>query len=138
LRVYEGQLQSLDRVATIEIRQERSVKKQIPDKLLDIDNYLANVVENQDLDATTVISTANKLFRWYDWFKVIFLVLTYSSKVLKRVFKNTHINYVIQFTTRFNLVLREYGLGTLRWTPSLGQDRGYIKIGSRCPQGIRC
>ena len=27
----------------------------------------------------------------------------------------------------------------LRWTPSLGQDRGYIKSGSRCPpHGIRC
>ena len=25
---------------------------------------------------------------------------------------------------------------TLRWTPSLGQDRGYIKIGSRYPQGV--
>jgi hypothetical protein len=25
--------------------------------------------------------------------------------------------------------------GELRWTPSLGQDRGYIKSGSRCPQG---
>jgi hypothetical protein len=25
---------------------------------------------------------------------------------------------------------------TLRWTPSLGQNRGYVKIGSRYPQGI--
>ena len=24
----------------------------------------------------------------------------------------------------------------LRWTPSLGQDKGYIKRGSRCPQGV--
>ncbi|HEX74694.1 MAG TPA: hypothetical protein G4N93_06060 [Dehalococcoidia bacterium] len=25
---------------------------------------------------------------------------------------------------------------SLRWTPSLGQDRGYIKIGFRYPQGV--
>jgi hypothetical protein len=24
----------------------------------------------------------------------------------------------------------------VRWTPSLGQNRGYVKIGSRYPQGI--
>ena len=27
----------------------------------------------------------------------------------------------------------------MRWTPSLGHDRGYVKSGSRCPpHGIRC
>ncbi len=26
----------------------------------------------------------------------------------------------------------------VRWTPSLGQDKGYVKIGSRYPQGVRC
>jgi len=26
----------------------------------------------------------------------------------------------------------------MRWIPSLGQDRGNVKSGSRCPQGIRC
>jgi len=26
----------------------------------------------------------------------------------------------------------------LRWTPSLGQDRDFIKRGPRCPQGIQC
>ena len=27
---------------------------------------------------------------------------------------------------------------TIRWPPSLGQDRGNIKSGSRYPQGIQC
>ncbi|MBL7120305.1 MAG: ATP-binding protein [Dehalococcoidia bacterium] len=26
----------------------------------------------------------------------------------------------------------------VRWTPSVGQDRGYVKIGHCCPQGILC
>jgi len=26
----------------------------------------------------------------------------------------------------------------VKWTPSLGQDRGYVKSGPRCPHGIRC
>jgi len=29
-------------------------------------------------------------------------------------------------------------LGGMRWTPSLGQDRGNIKSGSRYPQGVWC
>jgi hypothetical protein len=29
-------------------------------------------------------------------------------------------------------------VGTMKWTPSLGQDRGYVKSGPRCPHGIRC
>jgi hypothetical protein len=37
----------------------------------------------------------------------------------------------------FDYVVNPY-IGCLRWTPSLGQDRGYIKIGSRYPQGVCC
>ncbi len=31
-----------------------------------------------------------------------------------------------------------FGFRHLRWTPSLGQNRGHVKSGPRCPQGIRC
>ncbi|MFH1638828.1 MAG: type II toxin-antitoxin system HicA family toxin [Chloroflexota bacterium] len=31
---------------------------------------------------------------------------------------------------------KELPLGTLRWTPSLGQDRVNVKVGSRYPQWV--
>ena len=125
LRVYEGRLQGLDSVATAEIRQERSIKKQIPNKLLEIDTHLAEVIENQDMTAETLMSIAKNIFRWYDWFIVIFMAITYSKTLLRRIFKNTQINFVIQWTTRFNLVLREYGLGTL---PIIESDPKYLQM----------
>lgn len=124
VRVYGGQLQELDKAATIEIKQERLTKSQIPNKLLNIDNYLAKVVESQNLSAETIISMANKIFRWYDWFTVLFMGLTYSTSILRRIFKNTHINFVVRFAARFNLALREYGLGTL---PTNENDKEYLQ-----------
>ncbi len=67
LRVYEGRLQGLDSVATAEIRQERSIKKQIPNKLLEIDTHLAEVIENQDMTAETLMSIAKNIFRVNAW-----------------------------------------------------------------------
>ena len=33
---------------------------------------------------------------------------------------------------------QRFAMWYVRWTPSLGQDRGYVKIGSHYPQGVRC
>jgi len=40
--------------------------------------------------------------------------------------------------TVFYKSLTKRKVSVLKWTPSLGQDRGYVKSGSRCPHGIRC
>ncbi len=45
---------------------------------------------------------------------------------------------ILAKATRKLVIVDPYVDSTLRWSPSLGQDRGYVKIGSRYPQGIRC
>ena len=90
-----------------------------------IDNYLTEAMNTQDLNAKTMMQLANKFFRWYDWLTIIFMTITYSTNFLKRIFKNTHINYVIKFTTRFNFILCEFGLGTI---PIINHDEQYLSM----------
>ncbi|MFC1941209.1 hypothetical protein ACFLWL_02220 [Chloroflexota bacterium] len=123
MRVYQGSALQLDKVAASEINSERLEKKIIPDILSQIDTYFVEAVEQQDLDAKTLVDMSPKMFIWYDWFKLIFMVVTYSGNYLRRIFKNTHINYIIQFTSKLNVTLKEYGLGTI---PVMENNNDYL------------
>ena len=123
MRVYQGSVLQLDKVAASEINSERLEKKIIPDILSQIDTYFVEAVEQQDLDAETLVDMSPKMFIWYDWFKLIFMVVTYSEKHLRRMFKNAHINYIIQFTSRLNITLKGYDLGTI---PVIENNNDYL------------
>jgi len=123
LRVYQGQLGELDRVAVSEIMRERSEKRQITQKLLLIDNCFSEAVERQDLTAEILKSIAPQMFRWYDWIILVFIFVTNLERHLKHLFRNMLINYIIKFTSRLNVILRQYDLGTL---PTFKDNQDYI------------
>lgn len=124
-RVYQGQLGELDKVAISEIMQERSEKRQITEKLLQIDTSFSEAVEKQDMTAEVLKSMAPTMFRWYDWVILIFMSVTYFERHIRRIFRNTHINYIIKFTARLNITLRDYDLGTL---PTIESNQDYIGV----------
>lgn len=125
MRIYQGSLHELDNVTVNVIKQERLAKKQIPDKLKEIDDYLASTVEHQNLCAENLFSLAKKIYRWYDFFNLLFIFIAYSNRLFKRLFKDAQVNYVIKFATRFNVALRESGLGTL---PTIETDKQYLQM----------
>jgi len=47
-------------------------------------------------------------------------------------------NQIVRGNNKQNQVLDEAFEATLRWSPSLGQDRGNIKVGFHYPQGVWC
>ena len=125
LRVYQGQLGELDKVAISEIMQERSEKRQITDKLLQIDTAFSEAVEQQDMTAEVLISMAPIMFRWYDWIIFPLMLLIYLERHIRRILGNTHINYIIKFSARLNIALRDYNFGTL---PTIEGNQDYIGI----------
>lgn len=125
LRVYRENVFNLDNIAVAEISKEREGKREIPNRLEQIDDYLASYVENQDLDADTLRDLAPKIFRWYEWFTVLFVGVTYLFRITKRIFRGTHERFIIRFATKFSYVLNEYNLGTL---PAVQADPQYLRL----------
>ncbi|MFA5670816.1 MAG: hypothetical protein WC967_16410 [Balneolaceae bacterium] len=109
----------------VDYREEHKDKKSLPNKLLQLDTYLADRINEQKLDIDTIKSAGKKLIRWYDWFRLLFMTITYAIKPLKKLFKGTHISYIASIATRFNIALCKVGLGTL---PVVREDEQYKQL----------
>lgn len=128
MRVYQSNVAELDRVAAIEINGERLEKREIPKLLAEIDGYFVQAVEQQELDAETFVEICNKMFKWQDGLKLIYLMVTNSNRFLRRLFRDSHIKHIIRFSSKLNLILKEYVLGTL---PVIESNSDYLNTYQR-------
>jgi hypothetical protein len=110
---------------TIEYRKEYLNKRIIPDKLLELDNYLNQGIIQQNMTFERLKMIGPNLFKWYDWIRLIAITIIYTNKHLTKIFKTSLINYILRFSTKFNLALSEVGLGTI---PIVEKDNNYKKL----------
>jgi hypothetical protein len=126
LRVYRGEaLNGLNSVAISEFKDERQSKSLIINKLKEIDDYLIEIVNAQDLHGNELMVVSREIFRWYDWIGLIVVFVIYYTPFLRSRFKNTQVKYVVRWATVFNVALKKHGLGTL---PTLEKDGGYLSL----------
>ena len=69
---------------------------------------------------------SNIKMRWWNFFSQICVIVRLTQKEMTKKIRKSKISIGVDVTA------------TLRWTPSLGQDKGYVKSGSRYPHGTRC
>ncbi len=100
------------RVETAKYRANFIQKKDIASKIVRLDKHLKKKVSQQEISVKEFFEI---VLRWYSWYEIPYLTfnfITYSSPMLRNIFKKSHYKFVMERATKLNGVLREYSKGT--------------------------
>lgn len=87
-------------------------KQQILDTLLKLDNYLANTVDNQTINAKQFVEVFSRAYKG-SFIRLFIGSFTYSSKSNQKRFLNYNLKFTLSMLARLNASFRDYKLGTL-------------------------
>lgn len=125
-------IEVLTRLREEKIKQRQrytNLKQEILDTLLNMDAYLANVVDNQDINVKQFVSAYHKAMDGMLLSNFVG-VFTYSSNSMKHRFLNYNMKLTLTMLSRLNTALKDYKLGTL---VALSKD-DYKKLDKRIHQ----
>lgn len=100
------------RLEKAKYREQQIEKIQITNKLVELDRYLSNEMAQQSISAKVFLSVIKRWFVWFEFPYLVFITITWSTGVTRRIFKKVHYNFVIGRAMKVNNILRDYNLGT--------------------------